>query len=207
MSHAWRHGVLRGSPPRPTGGRLVVKIGGSLLGRPRWPEAVVALLADEMIGGPHRRRLLVVGGGPVVDGLRAIDAAARQPDEPMHWRAVEALGITARIVADALRLPLVRTPSAEGDGVLDVPAWLDGGGPLPVGWHVTSDSIAAVAAGVAVAGLVLAKSGPPPAGSVHDVAAAGWVDGYFPEAAAALADIAWAAPATPTPAGTSRAEP
>ena len=206
MSQAWRHGALRG-PWRPAGGRLVVKIGGSLLARARWPEAVATLLADDALGGPECRRLLVVGGGPVVDGLRAIDAAARQPDETMHWRAIEALGITARIVADALRLPLVASPAADAGGVLDAAAWLGGGVPLPVGWHVTSDSIAAVAATVTAAGLVLAKSVPPPAGSLSDMAAAGWVDGYFPTASASLTDIAWAAPATPTPAGPSRAGP
>jgi len=196
MTAGWRHGILRGS----AAGTLVVKIGGSILARPEWPAAVADLLAETT-----GQRLVVVGGGPVVDGLRAIDAAAPQPAEAMHWLAIEAMGLTARVAAKTLRLPLVTSPAGMPGGVLDVPAWLRGDTSLPVGWHVTSDSIAALAAVERGAGLLLVKSVPPPAEDLSAAASAGWVDAYFPVAAANLAHIAWAAPLTPRPAGRSPA--
>lgn len=199
MPAGWRQGVLRGSAAR-AAGPLVVKIGGSLLSWPGWPAAVADLLAETA-----GRRLVVVGGGPVVDGLRAIDAAAPQPAEAMHWLAIEAMGLTARLVAQSLRLPLVTSPAGLPAGVLDVPSWLRGDTSLPGGWHVTSDSIAAVAAVAGGAGLLLVKSVPPPDNDLSAAAAAGWVDPHFPVAAADLAHIAWAAPLTPMPAGRSPA--
>jgi hypothetical protein len=70
---------------------------------------------------------------------------------------------------------------------------------LPSGWQVTSDSIAARVADVHGAGLLLVKSRPPPCPESGDplgmLAAAGWVDDYFPEAAGKLGEIRWAAPA------------
>jgi aspartokinase-like uncharacterized kinase len=196
MTAGWHHGVLRGGAEIRPAGRLVVKLGGSLLARTGWVAAIADLLAEQV--HPH---LIVVGGGPVVDGLRAIDAAAPQSAAVMHWRAIEAMGITARVVAEALGLPLVTSPSGAAHGVLDVPEWLRGDASLPVGWHVTSDSIAAVAARAAGAGLLLAKSVPPPAHDLATAAAVGWVDPHFPAVAAALDQITWAAPVSPTKAG------
>ena len=198
MSDRWLHGILRGGVTDRSAVPLVVKVGGSLLARPRW-----AALIAELLAAAPRRCTVVVGGGPVVDGLRAIDAAAPQAAEAMHWRAIEALGITARTVAEALSLPLVDAPQATR-GVLDVPVWLRGDVSLPAGWHVTSDSIAAVVAAAAAAGLLLAKSVPPPVGGVSEVAAAGWVDAHFPVVAAGLDHIAWAAPLSPMPPGPLR---
>lgn len=197
----WRHGRLRADGPSPAtaGQRLVLKIGGSLLSRSDWPRLVTALVA----AAPQPDLTLVVGGGTVVDGLRRIDAAAPQPADVMHALAIEAMRVTARLVAAAIDLPLSAAPSSGRQTcVLDVPVWVAAeprGRDLPAGWHVTSDAIAASVAVAISADLLLAKSTAPPpfttgAGALEAVAAAGWVDDYFPTIAAGLPRIEWAAP-------------
>jgi aspartokinase-like uncharacterized kinase len=190
----WRVGTLRAGPSPPAG--HVVKVGGSLLGLTDWPKLLAALIAP--LDAEPTAPLLVVGGGRVVDGLREIDAASPGPPALMHDLAIDAMSLTARIVADALGLPVVGT--AAGLGVLHAAAWLRSTGraaQLPGGWHVTSDSIAALVAAETGRGLLLAKRAPPPEGD-HDLerlAAAGWLDAHFPVAAATIATITWAAPA------------
>jgi hypothetical protein len=194
MTVAWRRGTLRAGSTPPNG--LVVKVGGSLLGMRHWPEVLAELVAPLVGGSPAP--LLVVGGGRVVDGLREIDAAAPRPPALMHELAIDAMSLTARLVADALGLPIVSL--ATGAGVLDASDWLrspDHEARLPAGWHVTSDSIAALLAAETGRGLLLAKRVPPPAGD-HDLerlAKAGWVDAHFPEAAKGVGSLTWAAPA------------
>ena len=144
--------------------------------------------------------IIVVGGGPPVDGLRAIDAAAPQAPALMDRLAIESLRLSATLVAASLSLPLARAPGRAAPAcVLDAAGWLARAGrrdDLPVGWQVTSDSIAAAVAQAARAGLVLAKRVRPPedASGLEQLAAAGWVDGHFPTAARGLRSITWAAP-------------
>lgn len=193
MTAAWQRGTLRADPTHPVG--KVVKVGGSVLGLPDWPRLLAELIAPR--GDATTAPLLVVGGGRVVDGLREIDAATPRPSALMHDLAIDAMSLTARIVADALGLPVVSM--ATEAGVLDAAGWLRCTGQakhLPAGWDVTSDSIAALVAAETRRGLLLAKRTPPPEGG-HDLerlAAAGWVDAHFPVAAATVATITWAAP-------------
>jgi aspartokinase-like uncharacterized kinase len=200
VSGRWQSGVLREPASRAeVAPPLIIKLGGSLLARPAWPDDIITL-----VGQVDRPTLLVVGGGRIVDALRRIDATAPRPPAVMHRLAIDSLGLTARLVADALGLPLTSEPREDARlAVLDTPAWLeiaDTDGTrferLPVGWHVTSDSIAALVTTVHDARLLLAKSAPPPGRETALVRLAdrGWVDGYFPTAAAMLADISWAAP-------------
>jgi aspartokinase-like uncharacterized kinase len=65
------------------------------------------------------------------------------------------------------------------------------GTPLPHGWHVTSDSIAArVAECLGAAELVLLKSAPPPSDLSEAMdAATGYVDGHFAVAARELRSV------------------
>ena len=194
MTAAWQRGTLRAGPSARAG--LVVKVGGSLLGLPGWPTLLADLIAT--LGDETTPPLLIVGGGSVVDGLREIDAASPRPTALMHDLAIDAMRLTASIVADALGLPVVAT--AAGGGVLDAATWLRSSGQaarLPAGWHVTSDSIAALVAAETGRGLLLAKRVPPPGGD-HDLerlAAAGWVDAHFPTAAKGVGSLTWAAPA------------
>ena len=184
---------------------LVIKLGGSLLSQPGWPQGIAELLRALAAQSRESPALLVVGGGSVVEGLRQIDAAGPQPAELMHALAIEMMGITARLVAAAIGLPLVTawpTSNARGACLLDVPQWLAENqrlSTLPEGWDVTSDSIAACVAAACGGELLLVKSVPPPSlpasqNQLKELAAAGWVDSHFPSAAAGLPAISWAAP-------------
>jgi hypothetical protein len=112
--------------------------------------------------------------------------------------------------SETLGLPLHEEPGDVPASVLDVSAWLDCDGRfarLPVGWHVTSDSIAAIVAATHGCDLLLAKSVPPPVPQIdalEPLVRAGWVDGFFAEAAAPLACIGWASPASVPPPGVGR---
>lgn len=202
MTAPWQRGLLAAATSAgaatPVGPGVVIKLGGSLLTRPDWPAALRALC--ETLEPPA---LLVVGGGPVVDGLRAIDAVTALPAAVSHRLAIAALGITARAVGSAIDLPLTAHPDdAPGTAVLDTPRWLDDDGhlaALPVGWHVTSDSIAALVAARLHRTLILAKSVPPPCAvaDLRALAVAGWIDPCFPNAATAVTRIEWAAPPRP----------
>lgn len=197
MTAPWTSGVIRArGEDRPP--RTVVKFGGSLLVRRAWPEDLGRLLA-KLPGSVT----IVVGGGPLVDGLRAIDAAGVGPGPLMDRLAIEAMGITATLVAEVVGLPMSTEPAHEGRCVLDAPSWIARhrrACDLPIGWTVTSDSIAAAVAGASDAELLLAKSAPPPSGaSLEDLARLGWVDDQFPSAACDVADIRWAAPEPLTP--------
>ena len=178
---------------------IVIKLGGSLLMRPNWP----ALLMPLVDSYRPRACCLVVGGGAVVDGLRMLDRVAPQPARLMHELAIDAMRLTGRLVSTAVRLPLIPFPPGPGEvAVLDVPAWLASGArvsALPVGWGVTSDTIAAHGAVEHGGMLLLAKSIPPPpcpgdVDRVKALALAGWVDESFPVASGPLVIIEWAAP-------------
>jgi len=193
MTASWGRGVLRGEDP--VAGTLVVKLGGSLLASADWPRAVAALL--DTLPAP---RLIVTGGGPIVDGLRTIDGAWPLPANLVHGLAISCMGHTARVVAAALDAPITDGPEPGGPAtaVLDTPVWLgrdDRLARLPVGWHVTSDSIAATVATTCGGGLLLVKSVAPPEDDLGRLATVGWVDAFFPSAARRVSWIGWAAPA------------
>jgi hypothetical protein len=195
--HRWRLGSLGGTaapggtlPQRPA----ILKFGGSLLSRPNWPAELRDLLAILV-----RPTTVVVGGGRLVDALRELDATSPRPAALMHRLAIDCMGITARLVASAAGLPLAAVPTRDSQPVvLDALGWLGSAGRadrLPVGWHVTSDSIAGSVAIEHALDLLLAKSVPPPCpADIAGLAARGWVDGHFPLLAADLATLGWAAP-------------
>jgi aspartokinase-like uncharacterized kinase len=191
MTAGWHVGPLRQPPAQPV--RWVLKFGGSLLTRPRWPEEL-----RELVNLLPGSTTIVAGGGPIVDGLRAVDAACPRPADVMHALAIEAMGITARLVAEASGLPIADGPQRRaGAAVLDAASWLATARSdqnLPDGWHVTSDSIAASVAHDAAATLVLAKRVRPSTTDLAALAAAGWVDAHMPVAAEGLTGILWAVP-------------
>lgn len=134
----------------------VVKIGGSLLDLVDLPERIHAWWQQRS----GARGLLIVGGGSKVNALREAHAKGTLGDEQAHWRAIERMDENTRILARKL----------EGDSwcgmkAFEVTSFLRhtepnvSGVKLPVGWEVTSDSIAArVAIGVGAEELHLLKS-------------------------------------------------
>jgi len=155
---------------------IVVKVGGGLLAFPGHLDAVLAALAD---AASTSRVLIVPGGGPFADAVRAVDRELTLSDDAAHWMAVLAMDQYAHLLVSRLSSAGLASDAAEiavelDQGRLPVLApsrWLRDADPLPHSWDVTSDSIAAWVAGeVGARRLVLVK--PPGAGDQA-------VDPYF----------------------------
>jgi aspartokinase-like uncharacterized kinase len=196
IADGWLGGWLRWSDRTVSSRPLVIKIGGSLLSRSGWPMLVGDLITAESAG--QRLVHLIVGGGPIVDGLRQIDQVEPQPADQMHRLAIAAMSLTAEVVAGELGLPRVTDLNAATSGVLDISrssTCLAAIAALPCNWTVTSDSIAAAVAASTNAELLLAKSVVPQTSAIPSLVATGWLDGYFATASNNLSSIRWAAPA------------
>jgi len=159
---------------------VVVKIGGSLLQRVDEFDRVLGVVAEL---GRARRLLIVPGGGPFADAVRAVDARVRLSDDAAHWMAILAMDQYAHLVAERLvhsalvtsATDIVRAQSNARIPVLAPYRWLREADPLPHSWDVTSDSIAAWCAdAVGASHLVLIK---PSGASGGDL-----VDPYFSRA-------------------------
>jgi 5-(aminomethyl)-3-furanmethanol phosphate kinase len=175
----------------------IVKVGGSLLDWPRLPAALRAWLADQ----PPAANVLICGGGKLVDRVRLADRMFNLGNEAAHRLAINCMASNAWLLADFLgRLKIVteynelltrlqrrrarqvlvfdtRRLLGEREATLNART-------LPHNWTVTSDSIAAWLAELLEAEeLVLLKSADRPPGDLRDLAAAGYVDAFFPQAA------------------------
>ena len=179
----------------------VVKVGGSLLGQPGLGERIAIWLKQQTPAS----NLLVVGGGRLVDQVRALDRTHSLGESAAHQICIVALSVTARVLVATI--PGARlVSSTEGWGrsahdgaavVLDVAAVLEelesssDAAPLPRCWRVTSDAIAAqIARLVGAQQLVLLKSADPPQQvSIETAAAAGYVDSFFHEPARGVGTV------------------
>jgi aspartokinase-like uncharacterized kinase len=178
--------------------RRIIKLGGSLLDWPEWPERFEAWLARQ----PAAENLVLPGGGSLADAVREIDALYPLPPVAAHWLCIRAMSIHARqltarwpaaTLCSRLRALDDAAPSA---GLVFLDPWpilrdeepQFPGQPLPAGWDVTSDSIAARLAEMATAAeLVLLKSSAVQEGeSLAELSQRGFVDAYFPRAAGAV---------------------
>lgn len=184
-----------GGPDRlPQSPRRVVKLGGSLLEQAGLIPRLDAWLSTE----PAAATLVVVGGGRWVEALRRFDERHGLDVVAAHWLCIRAMVVTARTVAAVWpacqwldRLADWSTV-ANSVAVAMVDPWQfvaevephQPGTPLPCGWNVTSDSIAArLAEIVAARELVLLKSALPGENATTELAAAeGYVDPWFPRA-------------------------
>ena len=172
--------------------RRVIKLGGSLLELPDVGKRFHAWLVCQSPAA----NLVIAGGGSVVDSIRKADAVHRFDEAQAHWLCVRAMSTTAQLGAELLGAQLVHDVPAEvREGalqVLDVQRFVESECrrqdiPLPSTWDVTSDSIAARVAERIGAELVLLKSATAPDWqNLSELAGAGYVDRYFPQAAARL---------------------
>ncbi len=171
----------------------VIKVGGSLYGSAE----LRRMAAGWMDLAAEYHLLLLPGGGPFADRVRAADLDFRLSAATAHWMAILAMDQYACLLADLTpRATLVRDLTAAveaNDGgrlaILAPSTLLLALDPLPHGWHVTSDSIAAWLAGyVQAQRLILLKSlagegeNPLPRLSSQDLAGGDIVDPYFSQA-------------------------
>jgi aspartokinase-like uncharacterized kinase len=124
----------------------VIKIGGAALG---------SRIEIPNFGQP----LIVPGGGPFADTVRAVDSRFGLGDDAAHWAAVLAMDQYAYALAAFVRgARVVHRPEATGLPILAPFQWLRETDPLPHSWDVTSDSISAwVAHAVGAKRLLLVK--------------------------------------------------
>lgn len=179
----------------------VVKLGGSLLDLVDWPARFVAWLSAQ----PAMPTALIVGGGELADAIRRYDRDFALGDEAAHWLCIRATSLNAEMAAAVLRrcatgvllsrrLIDIEARTANGVVVFDPEPFLRDdepnrpGEPLPHGWHVTSDSIAArVAECLDAAELVLLKCATPPANWLERPG--DYVDGHFAVASRNLRSV------------------
>jgi len=175
----------------------VIKIGGSLYDAPelpRWLDAVASHATGSTV--------LVAGGGPFADQVRAAQARWKFSDADAHLMAVYSMEQYARVfLAMEPRLVPARSPEEIESALAAgrVPVWFPARmverqqGIEPV-WDFTSDSLSAWLAGrIGARDLALVKSVTPPAG-VHPaskLAAQGIVDRRFPDLLGAGNFAAW----------------
>jgi aspartokinase-like uncharacterized kinase len=171
---------------------LVVKVGGSLYDLPdlgprlrRWLDAQRA-----------ERVILVPGGGPAADVVRAHDQVHRLGEEASHWLALRMLAVNAQFLAALLpEATVVPSPlTAAACAIVDMHAFAQADDTradrLPHTWSVTSDSLAVRVAQVAEAReLILLKSVAWQGNDWQAAAAAGAVDEFFPEALARAGNL------------------
>ena len=128
--------------------RRVIRVGGSLLTWNDYPLALRQWLSEQ----PRAQSLLIVGGGPWVELLRTSARRFDLQESKMHAICIQAMGVTAALLAETMNLPLVRAiPESvrEPNVVFDVGEFMRfkesqyPGTQLSATWDVTSDSIAA----------------------------------------------------------------
>lgn len=167
----------------------MIKFGGSLL-----KTDSVARLPIWLAKQTGATNVVIVGGGPFVDVIREFDELRGLATDVTHWLSVRAMGLTVEIVSHQIQGAEIVTSL---DGLTGISADVclfaveeflrnidsRSESPLPHGWNVTSDSIAArVAVEIAARELVLLKPCLPAANSNwQQLAASGYVDNHFPE--------------------------
>lgn len=164
----------------------VVKVGGRIVESPE-----LACIIQSILHGRNPKIVLIAGGGRAADLVRDWDRTLGLSEDDAHWLAIRAMSLQAELLARRLRMRLVRSleeSRIHPASVLDLYDELSAAGAeVPVGWQVTSDSLSAWAARrLSAERLILVKSVGDDRNTIGEAVERGWVDGYFPTAAAGL---------------------
>jgi aspartokinase-like uncharacterized kinase len=129
--------------PRP----LVVKIGGGLL-RDRGLDGLRKACAEVVELSRERPVLVVPGGGPFADAVRAVDARVGLADDVAHTLALGAMDQLGALLAPLLpeAEPVAGLIAPRRVGLLTAARAFAGRPEIPESWAVTSDSLAVLAA-------------------------------------------------------------
>jgi 5-(aminomethyl)-3-furanmethanol phosphate kinase len=180
---------------------VVVKVGGSLFDWPELPRRITAFIDALRAAEREERIVLIAGGGPAADMVRALDRIHGLGDETAHRLALHALDFTTILLAALVpatiaveRIDALNAVWATGSIPVLAPRAVlseidrSGQDSLPASWDVTSDTIAArIALHLAADRLILLKSAPLPSGAARqDAARLGLVDPMLPVVAQTL---------------------
>jgi aspartokinase-like uncharacterized kinase len=126
---------------------LVVKIGGGLL-RERGLDGLRQACAHVLELSRERPVLVVPGGGPFADAVRALDAEVGLADDAAHALALGAMDQLGALLAPLLpgAEPLAGLAAPRRLGLLAAARAFAGRPEIPESWAVTSDSLAVLAA-------------------------------------------------------------
>jgi aspartokinase-like uncharacterized kinase len=129
-------------------GPLVVKIGGGLL-RDGGLDGLRHACADVVALSGRRPVLVLPGGGPFADAVRAVDAQVGLDDGIAHALALRAMDQLGLLLAPSLPEAdrLTRLVAPRTLGILEAAPAFTGRADIPEAWAVTSDSLAVLAAG------------------------------------------------------------
>jgi 5-(aminomethyl)-3-furanmethanol phosphate kinase len=127
---------------------LVVKIGGGLF-REAGLDGLRRACAEVNEIATWRPVLVVPGGGPFADAVRAVDAQVGLSDGVAHRLAMQAMDQLGVLLAPMLPSaePVTDLVAPPALGVLEVAPAFTGRPDVPESWAVTSDSLAVLAAG------------------------------------------------------------
>jgi aspartokinase-like uncharacterized kinase len=179
----------------------VIKVGGSLLDWPELPIRLGAFVASQFPTTGVERPILIAGGGPAADVIRALDRVHQLGDKSAHELAIRAMDLSAHLLAALMPSACVIDSLESAEQLLAsgrVPVLAPFGTmraieqcepeTLPASWDVTSDSIAAcIAVHINASRLIILKSTSIDSDATrHEAARAGLVDPFFPIAAQAL---------------------
>ncbi len=131
---------------------VVVKLGGGLLKVPGAVESAAEALAQL---GRRWRVVVVPGGGPLADTVRALDRSPGLSSDAAHWMAILAMDQYGHLLAERIAgAALVEEPGGIASAlaqrriaVLAPYRWMRAADVLPHTWDATGDSVAAFVAG------------------------------------------------------------